>query len=168
MEQPLAPAPTWDVPEFAAAAALAGIAVVIAGSTVAAIALGTSQIGSPPGTAQTVGADMQYAAQWANILVAIVLLAVSGLCWWQTESWVEAATASAAGGTGPEARWALDHLRRVYAIASVTEVELVLTGVGALAGFVGAVLFYSGFSSGPGTWARDILPGANLVAVLAA
>ena len=164
MEKAATPASTWDIPEFATAAVLAAIAVIIAGATVAGIAVGASQIGGPSGTGETVGADMQYAAQWADILVAIALLAVSGICWWQTEGWVEASTG---GGGGHDGEWARDHLRRVGAIGVATQVELVLTGVGALAGFVGAILFYGSVPAGSDAWTRDILPAANLVAVLA-
>jgi len=164
MEQPANPASTWDIPEFAAAAALGAIALIIAGATVAGIAVGASQIGGPSGTGETVGADMQYAAQWADILVAIALLAVSGLCWWQTEGWVRGSTG---GGGGHDSEWARGHLRRVGAITVATQVELVLTGVGALAGFVGAILFYGSVPAGSDAWTRDIMPAANFVAVLA-
>lgn len=164
MERPATAASTWDIPEFAAAAALGAIALIIAGAAIAGIAVGASQIGAPGGTGETIGADMQYAAQWADITVAIVLLAVSGLCWWQTASWVEA---SSEGVSGHEGEWALDHLRRVRMITLATEVELVLAAVGALAAFVGAVLFYGSFAGSSASWTRDILPAANLLAVLA-
>jgi hypothetical protein len=164
MEQPATTASTWDIPEFAAAAVLGAIAVLIAGATVAGIAVGASQIGLPPGTGETVGADMQYAAQWADIVIAIVLLALSALCWWQAEGWLETASARTPAA---DTRGALDHLRRVRAITIATEVELVLTGVGALAAFVGAILFYGGAPSGSDAWTRDILPAANFLAVVA-
>lgn len=164
MEQPGTPASTWDIPEFAAAAALVAIAVVIIGAAVAGIAVGASQTGTVSGATETVGADMEYAAQWADILVAIVLLALAGLCWWQTQEWTQA---SSAANPASETGWALDHLRRVRAITVATEVELVVTAVGALAGFVGAILFYGSFPSASDNWTRDILPAANFLAVLA-
>jgi energy-coupling factor transporter transmembrane protein EcfT len=163
MEQQATPLPRWDVPEMAAAAVLVGIAVVIAGGVAAGVAVGAAQIGIPPGAAQTVGEDLQVAAQWADLVVAIVLLALSGLCWWQAESWVDAISGGEVEG---EDGWAHEHLRRVRALTLGTQIELVLTGIGAVASFVGAVVFDASFPSGSDAWTRDIFPGANLLAVL--
>jgi len=154
---------TWDVPEIATTAVLVGIAVVIAGGVAAGVAVGAAAIGTPPGTAQTIGEDLQFAAQWADILVAVVLLATAGLCWWQVESWVDAVVGGEVEG---EAHWGLGHLQRVRALTLGTQIELVLTGIGALASFIGAVLFDASVPSGSDAWTRDIFPGANLVAVL--
>jgi hypothetical protein len=41
----------------------------------------------------------------------------------------------------------------------------VLAALGALAGFIGTVLFDASFPNGSDAWTRDIFPGANVVAV---
>ncbi len=81
--------PAWEVPEKVAVALLASVVVLAMGGLAAGIARFVVYNGEPfPGN-QAVWSAIEFGAQWADVFVAAVLLAVLGLCWWQLQAWAE-------------------------------------------------------------------------------
>lgn len=154
----------WEVPEIAAVAALAAVAVLMLGGLLAGIVASTASYtgltpsGIVPGTAITLG------AQWAGPLIAIVLLGVIGVCWWQSESWAEAGEPDDEHDRSMEMA---GHIRRANQLSSWTQAALLLTCMGAIALVVGTVVQTSGSGGNSTTlnWSRYIFQGASLLAV---
>ena len=155
----------WEVPEIAAVAVLVATGVLIAGGVVAGIVASRSSYGG--GTPSRIAATtaISFGATWAGPLLAIVLLGVVGLCWWQVEAWGAASEPDDARDRLIEVA---GHMQRAHRISQWTQVALLVNCVGAVALVVSsALLFTGGVSVNPVNWARTVVEVANLLAVLA-
>ena len=150
----------WEVPEIAGAAILVSIALLIVGGLATGIARAVSTSGAWPGPGnQQAWAAIQFGAQWASPVVAVFLLGVLGLCWWQKQGWREVVEGSDGDEELSEAG---AHLRRAQRMVVWTRVVLALTALGSIAFFAAELGVNEGSD---GTF--DIYPGASTVAVVA-
>ena len=76
--------PTWEVPEIAAMAVLLAFTALVLGGLVAGILLSTEVSGPVP--RQFIGEAVEFGSSWAEPLLAVALLGVLGLSWWQIEA----------------------------------------------------------------------------------
>ena len=154
----------WEVPETAAVAILVASGVLMVGGLVAGIV--ASSPSYEGGTPLRIAAStaISFGATWAGPLLAVTLLGVVGLCWWQAEAW---GAASELDDDRDQVVEAAGHMRRAHRISQWTRVELLLICAGAVALVVSSALMSTG---GLGTnavnWARIIVEVANLLAVL--
>lgn len=151
----------WEVPEIAAVVVLVAFAVLALGGLVAGIIFSTSIGGGFPATRQFTGEAITFGAAWAGPLLAIALLGVVGLGWWQIDTCKEAGD--------EEPRRFDDHevhgrMRRAWLIAVAAQVALILTVAGSIAALVGTVL--ASLGGGAQNWSRFVIEGASLVGVL--
>jgi hypothetical protein len=159
-DEPGAPAPKWEILEFAAAAVLTAVAFVILGGLGGGIDIAAT---GPASSLQIVGSYITVGAAWAGPLLAVALLAVAGVAWWQVTGWSDVIDS---GGDDADQEEAIGHLVRGYKLTRWNVVALLVTGVGAVAGFVGAVLLGHDVPFASGDVSRDILAAGNLLAVL--
>ena len=155
----------WEVPETAAVAVLVAVGVLMAGGLVAGIVASMPSYGG--GTPSRIAAStaISFGAAWAGPLLAIALLGVVGLCWWQAEAW---SAASEPDDERVRVVEAAGHMRRAHRISQWSQVELFLICAGAVALVVSsALLSTGGVSANSVNWARIIVEVANLLAVLA-
>ena len=103
----------------------------------------------------------QYGTEWAEPLLAVVLLAVLGLCWWQFQTWADVTETTS---DDEQAFDALDHIHRARQITIWTQAALGLTALGSLAFFAGGVLSTTGFPQV--AWSHDFYGGASTLAVI--
>jgi len=164
LDEPVVRLP-WEVPEIAAATVLVATGVLMAGGLAAGIVASTPSYGGGTPSRITASTAISFGATWAGPLLAIVLLGVVGLCWWQADAW-------GAGSETDEVRdhvsEAAGHVRRAHRINQWTQVEflLVCAGAGALV-VSSALLSTGGISANAVNLARIIVEVANLLAVLA-
>ncbi len=155
----------WEVPETAAVAVLVAVGVLIVGGLVAGIVASTASYGGITPTGIGTGTAISFGATWAGPLLAIALLGIVGLCWWQVDAWSDA---SEPDGERSRAVEVAGHIRRAHRISQWTQAALVLVCAGAAALVASsALLSTGGVSANPVNWARIIVEGANLLAVLA-
>ncbi len=158
-EPPLA----WEVPEIFGAAVLACVSVLAVGGLATGIARAITESASnfPPGLgSQEVWNAIQFGSQWAGPLLAIVVLGVLGLCWWQVDAWLE--VTETPGHDDDDESEARGHMHRAHLIARWAMVTLAVTAAGSIAGFVAEV----GTNAGQRIWTIDIYGGGSLLAVL--
>jgi hypothetical protein len=151
----------WEVPEIVAATILVSMAILPIGGLATGIAREISTSGQvfPSGLDnQQVWSAVSFGAEWASPFVALILLGVVGLCWWQWQGWSEVIEDPERVDETSEA---LGHLQRAQRTAMWTRVVLVVTAIGSIAGFV-ADLDVNGGSQAT----LDIFPGVETLAVL--
>jgi hypothetical protein len=160
---PSKPPLAWEVPEIFGAAVLSSVSALAVGCLATGIARAITEAASnfPPGLgSQEVWNAIQFGSEWAGPLLAIVVLGVLGLCWWQVDAWLEVAeTRSDDDDDESEAR---GHMHRAHLIARWAMVALVVTAAGSIAGFVAEV----GTNAGRSFWTLDLYGGGSLLAVL--
>ena len=150
----------WEVPEVAAMAVLVAFTVLAVGGLVAGIVFST-QVGGYATSREFAGEAIEFGASWAEPLLAIALLGVVGLSWWQIEAWAET------GGEEPQLsrqREVRGHTARACRLGVAAQISLLLTLAGSVAALVGTVM------AGPGTgvqvWWRYVVGAASLIGVL--
>jgi len=155
----------WEVPEFAAVAVLLAVAVLMVGGFAAGIVASTASYGSFQPRGLVAGSAISIGASFVGPLLAVVLLGVVGLCWWQFEAWSDASTPDDDRDRGVEVA---GHIQRAHRIGRWTLTALVLLCVGAGSLVVASILLSSGSSGGRTSidWSRTIVIVANLLAVL--
>jgi hypothetical protein len=160
----------WEVPEIAAVAVLAASGALMAGGLVAGIVASRPSYGGGTsfggGTSLRIAAStaISFGATWAGPLLAIALLGVVGLCWWQVDAWSAASEQDDAGNRLVESA---GHIRRAHRMCLWTQVALLLICVGAAALVVGSTLLSTGgLGTSPVNSARVIVEVTNLLAVL--
>jgi len=155
----------WEVPETAAVAVLVAVGVLMAGGLVAGIVASMPSYGG--GTPSRIAAStaISFGATWAGPLLAITLLGVVGLCWWQAEAW---SAVSEPDDERDRMVEAAGHMRRAHRISQWTQGALLLVCAGAAALVVSsALLSTGGVGANSVSWAPVIVEVANLLAVLA-
>jgi len=148
----------WEVPELIALAVLVGVAVLAVGGLATGIVRSFSPTSSFAGS-QDVWNAIEFGAQWANAILAAIVLGVLGVCWWQLEAWEEVREEPDSENDLSEA---LGHIQRTRRIISCTGVALGATAAGSVAGFVAQIGTYG---SNP-LWTLDILGAAEMLAVI--
>lgn len=141
---------------------LIGVALLAIGGLAAGIARSTAApTAVPPGfDRQFLGSSIQLGSGWASFVLAVLLLGVMGVCWWNLREWELEADET----ESPEDTAESDgHLRRGCGIVTATELALVVIGAGAIAAFVGTLLE---IQSGVAVWSVDFVAGAGTLAVL--
>lgn len=157
--QPLLP---WEAPEIAAVVVLVAFAALALGGLVAGIIFSTSSIGGGfPVTRQFTGEAITYGATWAGPLLAIALLGVVGLGWWQLETWRE--TGDVVPGQNHDAE-VQGRMRRAWRIGVAAQVAMIVTLAGSIAALVGTVM--ASPVGGAQNWSRFVIEGASLIGVL--
>jgi hypothetical protein len=154
--------PAWEIPEMMIVALVASIGVLIVGGLAAGIARIVSDATEVPfgGGLQEIWSAVAFGAEWANFVVAAILLAALGLCWWQLQGWAEVTEEADDADDGAEA---FGHIHRALLLTNVVVGGLGLTAVGALAGVVAEL----GEGNGQSFVPVDIYAGAEFVAVAA-
>jgi len=155
----------WEVPEIAAASVLVAVAALIAGGIVAGIVASTASYGPATPSRLTTGTAISFGSLWAGPLVAVALLAVVGLCWWQSEAWADA---SEPDDGQDRALQVTGHIRRAIRLSRWALAALPVTLVGAISLVVSSVLQTFGVPGSPGSlnWSRIVLQVAGLLAVV--
>jgi hypothetical protein len=156
----------WEVPETAAVAVLAAVGVLMAGGLVAGIvAAGSPSYGGGTPLRIATSTAITFGATWAGPLLAIALLGIVGLCWWQAEAW---GVLSEPDEESKRTIEAVGHILRAHRICQWTQIELLVICLGAGALVVSsALLSTGGLSASSVNWALIIVQAANLLAVLA-
>lgn len=155
------PQADWEVPEIAAVVILTAVGILILGGLATGIA---AAVGSPgafgPGAGDVLkGASIQAGAEWAEPLLAIVLLGVLGLCWWHVSAWSDMSDHAPSQ--------VVSHIRRGRQIARWVNGTLLLTLAGSIALLAGEVLTYSQSHQSSLIWSHYIYEGASVLAVAA-
>ena len=150
------PGLAWEVPEVLAAVVLLAVAVLAAGGLAAGISLSVSVQSALP--SPSVWSAVQFGSQWADPLVALVLLGVLGVCWWQLQAWAEVVEEDADGDRSE----ALGHMRRARLTVWWAVGAFGVTAVGSIAEFASTI----GQGDAGVTWPFDINGGAGMSAVL--
>ena len=151
----------WEVPEMAAVVVLVAVGLLVLGglATGIAAAAGAPEAVGPGAGTVAAGSSIQLGAVWAEPLLAIVLLGVLGVCWWQVDAWSAAPNDS----DPPEVA---GHIRRGRQIALWVNAALILTLAGSVALFAGLLLTNSHPGNLPSlVWSRDIYEAASVLAV---
>lgn len=127
--------PPWAGPEIAVVAVLVAFAALVLGGLAAGIDSAAAQ--SPPfGALEPTWTAVQLGASWAGPLIAAVLLAATGLCWWQVDRWVDDARQSM-----PVRHPARGYVERALVLGSWAVRGLVLTAMAAVAGLVATIAY---------------------------
>ena len=141
-----------------AAAVLGGVGILAVGG----LAVGMARIAvvsAPLGEGQYIWSAIDIGAEWANFLVAVIVLGVLGLCWWQLHAWAEVVDDPEEASQLPDA---LGHIRRARRLTRWAEVALGLTLLGSVAGFAATV----GTGGTTELWVFDLVAGAQMLAVI--
>ncbi len=153
----------WEIPETAAVAVLVAVGLLMVGGLVAGIVASMPSYGGTPDRI-TASNAIGFGATWAGTVLAIALLGLVGLSWWQAEAWSAASEPDDERDRGAEAA---GHMRRAHRISQWSQVALLLICAGAVALVVSSALLSTG---GVGTnsvdWARVVVEAANLLAVV--
>jgi hypothetical protein len=142
-------------------AVLVAFFLLVVGGLVTAIVTGTAPNEPPAPGNQFLGTSIQYGTEWAEPLLAVVLLAVLGLCWWQFQTWADVTETT---GDDEQAFDAQGRIHRARQITIWTQAALGLTALGSLAFFAGGVLSTTGLSRV--VWSHDFYGGASALAVI--
>jgi hypothetical protein len=94
----------WEVPEVAVTVVLVATGVLALGELIAAVIFSTQTVGPGPMPGSFTGYAIVAGAGWASPLLAIALLGLAGVTWWQVVAWSDVVTdsdasASEAGAT---------------------------------------------------------------------
>jgi hypothetical protein len=158
----MSPRLEWEVPEIAATVVLLAFGALAIGGLVAGVVASAGQSVAFQASSLGTGEAINFGAAWAEPLLAVALLGVVGLSWWQTEAWSAAGEGADHDNDDSEA---LGHIRRARRIGLAAEVALIVTVAGSVADLVGIVMEIPG--NGALNWARYIITGASLIGVLA-
>jgi hypothetical protein len=150
----------WEVPEIAGVAILVAFLVIVVGGLATGVDVSTTQQAPYIDPMQSIWNAIQFGASWAEPLLAIVLLGVVGLCWWQVEAWSEEFEASAEDFT------ALGHMHRARQISHWALGGLIVTATGAIAGLTALIGFNIPTHPGQVAWSRVIGAGADTMATV--
>lgn len=151
----------WEVPEIAAVAILFAFLVIVVGGLATGFDVSASQQAPYFDPMENIWNAVQFGASWAEPLLAIVLLGVVGLCWWQVEAWSEEIEeASSEGFT------ALGHMQRARRISQWALGGLIVTAIGAVAGLAALIGFNIPSHPGQVVWSRVIGAGADTMATV--
>lgn len=159
----------WSVPEVAAGAVLVIIGLWVVGELLGGL-LGVVQQHSFIGPAVVeVGQDLQGVTGWANPFVALVGLAVLGLCWWQGQAWADAAGGdeSSPGDVDGDLE-VTGHVRRARNMAVWGLAVLAANAGGATATLVGVVLVGTAGPPEVLSWQQVVDVSAAMLAAWAA
>lgn len=151
----------WEVPEVAAAAVVVAVGLLVLGglATGIAAAAGAPGLLGPGSGAAVAGTSIQDGAEWAGPLLAMVLLGVVGLCWWQVDRWSGAPD-------DVDAAEVAGHVLRSQRIARWATGALVLTLAGSIAHFAGYLLANTTVGNHSSfVWSHDIYEAASVLAV---
>lgn len=171
-------APPWSAPEVAAVAVLAAVGVLAAGGLAMGIDVAATTPSPFSGSLVNTWTSITYGASWTGPVLAMALVAVAGLCWWQADRWAEdaaddgpagdattddAATDDSAAEAVGHARWYVARAMRLAvwdlaALALVTAASLAL-----VASVVGLDVTEPVGQQG---WARVIGVSADALAVI--
>ena len=157
--------PDWEVPETAAVAVLLAAGVLMVGGLVAGIVASTTSYGGITPSGIVAGNAISFGASWSGSLLAIALLGVVGLCWWQFEAWSDV---SEPDDERDQVAEVAGHTQRAHRISQWTQAALLLNIAGAAALVVGTLLVSTGGGGSANSlaWSRTIVEVANLLAVL--
>ena len=148
---------------MAGVAILVSLALLATGGLATGIArIITTENVFPGSDIQVTWNSITFATQWASPVVAVLLLTVIGLCWWQLQAWSELIESPDPDDDPSDA---LRHIRRAHLMARWTLVGVALTALGAVALFVSQVATYAGLTDGDCT--LEISSAANMLAVFA-
>jgi len=153
------PGLAWEVPEILATAVLAVVGFLVVGGLATGIARSFTYQGPSFGFSSVWNA-VQFGAQWASPFVAISVLAVTGVCWWQLQAWAE--VIEEPDGNGDDWSEARGHMRRARLMLMCSVVALLVTALGSVAAFAGAV----GQGQAGTEWPLVLDDGAVTLAVL--
>jgi hypothetical protein len=144
---------------------LAAVGVLVVGGLVAGIVASTMSYGGITQGGAVAGNAIGFGAGWAEPLLAMALLGVVGVCWWQFEAWSDASEPDDGLDRVVEVT---GHIGRAKRISQWTQAELLLLCAGAVALVVGIVLQSIGVGSNADAvdWARIVIEVASLLAVL--
>ena len=151
---------TWEVPEIAAMVVLIALGALAVGGLVAGIIASSGWSGSFPAPRYVTGEAITFGAAWAEPLLAIALLGVMGLSWWQLQAWDD----TDGEGSGEDDHKVRGHIRRALRIGLAAGIALVVTVAGSLADLIGTVMAIPG--TGALNWSRYVISGASFVGVL--
>jgi hypothetical protein len=142
-------------------AILVSVALLATGGSVTGIAraLSTAGVTFPGGDSQLAWIAVSSGAGWATPVVAVLLLAVVGLCWWQLQAWTEVIEEPAPDDDLSDA---LRHIGRAHLIARLALVGVALTAVGAVALLAAQVATSVGLPDGD--WTVTISAVASFLA----
>jgi hypothetical protein len=158
LEETPGPKLPWEIPEVAGTSILGAIGCLVVGGLATGIARGI-EIEQPFTGVQGTWNVIAFSTQWASPVVALFVLCVFGLCWWQLQAWSEVAEESDEDDEGYEAQ---RHMRRAHQLACGARIALFLTAAGSLAGFVAEL----GVDLGAVGWTIEIDAGAATLATL--
>jgi hypothetical protein len=147
----------WEVPEIAAVAVLIAFAVIVVGGLAAGIYVSATQQVQILDQTENIWNAVQFGASWADPLLAVALLGVMGLCWWQVEAWTEQTEE-----VGPEDFTALGHIQRGRRISTWALGGLILVTAGAVAELAAQIGF--DIPAHSVVWSRVIGTGADTIA----
>lgn len=148
----------WEAPEIAAIVILVAFGFLVLGGLISGIVASTATTPAPT-TSQFTGAVITQGAEWADPLLAIALLGVTGICWWQRQAWTLESDPHVSADVE-----ILGHLDRARRIGLWTQLALMLTVAGSIASLVGTVM--AGLGGSAEGWSRYVFSGTSLVAVI--
>ncbi len=119
-----------------------------------------------PTSTQVAALGIENGAAWAGPLLAIALLAVLGVAWWQARTCSDT-PGDTENGEVPESS---ARLGRAWQLRRWAQVGLLLTSAGSVAGLAGTLISSdtapgAGFGP-PFEWSHDVLTGAYVLATL--
>jgi hypothetical protein len=154
---------SWEVPEIAGISLLAVTALLASGGLATGIARSVTLPSAPfASSSQLTWNAVQFGAQWASPVIAVFLLGVLGLCWYQLQVWSELLDTPGSEGD-EEVSDAHGHIERAGRMARWAVMALGVTAAGSLAGFVAEVGANAGQSAS--IVVTDIYAGASMLAV---
>jgi hypothetical protein len=159
----------WSVPEVAATAVLVLVCLLAAGGLATGIITVTGNphlFGSSGDQLAALGTE--YGASWAGPLLAIALVAVLGVAWWQAETWADAVNDPDADDADDASVGAV-RLWRSWQLRRWAQFGLLVTAAGSVAGLAGALIASGNTPGGfgpPAMWAHDVLTGAEALGTL--
>lgn len=135
-------------------AVLLATLLMVMGGLASGIAYGVSAL--------TASTAVQFGAQWAGPVLAMILLGLVGLAWWQYEGWADADSDDEAGESE-----GIVHMQRMRRVAFLAEIGLMLTvaGTGSALGGIVASDIDLPFGAPSFTWSRVFLSAAFFLAV---
>jgi hypothetical protein len=154
-----APRPQWEVPELVGAAVLLVVAVLALGGL--AVGIAASLKNQLPDNISPIWTNLAFGARWANPLVALAVLGVLGVCWWQLQAWAEVIEAPDEEDENDRME-ALGHMVRARMGVITSLGALGVTALGSVAGFVGLV----GQAEVSQLWREYVFGGTETLAVL--